>query len=68
VTQVVELDVRRREGVLRLKTLRMRIKAGVDALERGDFTEIADANLEEYLEGLAGVPRKFLHRGNAHRG
>jgi hypothetical protein len=36
----------------------MQIKAGVDALERGDFTEIADADLEEYLEGLAVAPGK----------
>jgi hypothetical protein len=30
----------------RLETLRLQIKAGVDALQRGEFTEIADADLE----------------------
>ncbi len=34
------LQQQRREDALRLKVLRMQIKAGVDALERGDFTEI----------------------------
>jgi hypothetical protein len=45
----------------------MQIKAGVDALERGDFSEIADADLDEYLEGLATASSQLLHRGNAHR-
>jgi antitoxin ParD1/3/4 len=58
VSQGVELAVRRREGVLKLKALRMQIRAGVDALERGDFSEIADADLDEYLEGLAAPPSK----------
>ena len=52
------LQQRRREGALRLKALRMQIKAGVDALERGDFSEIADADLDDYLEGLAAARRK----------
>jgi antitoxin ParD1/3/4 len=58
--------MRRREVALRLKALRMQIKAGVDALERGDFSEIVDADLDEYLEGLA-APSKLLHRRNAQR-
>ena len=36
----------------------MQIKGGVDALERGDFSEVADADLDEYLEGLAAAPSK----------
>ena len=47
------LQQRRREDTLKLKALRMQIKAGVDALERGEFTEIADADLDGYLERLA---------------
>ena len=46
------LQHRRKEDGLRLKALRAQIKVGTDALERGDFTEVADADLEGYLEGL----------------
>jgi antitoxin ParD1/3/4 len=46
------LQRQRRDDALKLKALRMRITAGVDALERGDFIEVADAALDEYLEGL----------------
>jgi hypothetical protein len=38
--------------------LRMQIKAGVDALERGAFTEIEDSDLDGYLEGLMAPPDK----------
>jgi antitoxin ParD1/3/4 len=47
------LQQRRREDALKLKALRMQIKAGVDALERGEFTEVDDVDLESYLESLA---------------
>jgi len=46
------LRQRRREDALKLKALRAQIEAGVDALNRGDFVEVADAELEGYLEGL----------------
>jgi antitoxin ParD1/3/4 len=52
------LQRQRRENTLKLKALRMQIKAGVDELERGDFGEVADADLDEYLEGLAAAPSK----------
>ena len=52
------LQRQRKEGALRLKALRMQIKAGIDALERGDFSEVADTDLDDYLEGLAAAPRK----------
>jgi antitoxin ParD1/3/4 len=48
------LQQRRQEDALKLKALRMQIKAGVDALERGDFIEIDGGELENYLDGLAG--------------
>jgi antitoxin ParD1/3/4 len=38
---------------LKLKALRAQIKAGVDALDRGDFVEIDDADLDSFLERLA---------------
>ena len=46
------LQQRRQEDSLRLKALRAQIKAGVDALDRGDFAEVEDADLEGYLERL----------------
>ena len=46
------LQQRRREDSLRLKALRAQIRAGTDALERGDFAEVEDADLEGYLERL----------------
>ena len=46
------LQQRRREDSLKLKALRTWIKAGVDALERGDSVEIEDADLEGYIERL----------------
>jgi antitoxin ParD1/3/4 len=47
------LQQRRREDALKLKALRMQIKAGVDALQRGEFVEIDESDLEGCLEGLA---------------
>jgi antitoxin ParD1/3/4 len=43
---------RRRQDALKLEALRMHIKAGVEALERGDFIEIDEVDLEDYLERL----------------
>ena len=42
----------RREDELKLEALRMQLKAGVDALEPGDFVEVDDADLEDHLERL----------------
>ena len=50
------LQQRRKEDRLKLKALRAQIKAGADALDRGDFTEVEDADLEQYLERLATTP------------
>jgi antitoxin ParD1/3/4 len=52
------LQQRRREDKLKLKALRAQIKAGVDALDRGDFVEVDGAELEGYLEGLTTPPDK----------
>ncbi len=52
------LRQRRREDALKLKSLRMQVKAGVDALERGEFTEVAPADLDHYLEGLTTISAK----------
>src|SRR5262249_10311057 len=49
------LQQRRREDTLRLKAVRVQIKRGVDALKRGEFTEVADADLDRYLETLTAT-------------
>jgi antitoxin ParD1/3/4 len=46
------LQRRRREDALKLKALRTQVKAGVDALDRGDFVDVDDAELDDFLEGL----------------
>ena len=46
------LQQRRKEDGLRLKALRAQIRVGVDALDRGDFAEVEDADLQGYLEQL----------------
>ena len=51
------LQQRRKEDSLRLKALRAQLKVGIDALDRGDFVEIDDADLERYLERLS-VPAR----------
>jgi antitoxin ParD1/3/4 len=50
------LQQRRKEDGLRLKALRAQIRVGVEALDRGDFAEIEDADLEGHLERLATTP------------
>jgi antitoxin ParD1/3/4 len=45
------LQQRRREDALKLKALRAQINAGIDALERGDFVELDDTDLDGWLEG-----------------
>jgi antitoxin ParD1/3/4 len=45
----------RREDSLKLKALRLQIKAGTDALERGEAVEVGEADIENYLDGLSGV-------------
>ena len=50
------LQQRRKEDRLRLKALRAQIRAGVDALDRGDYAEVEDVDLEGYLERLTTTP------------
>ncbi|WP_407157755.1 type II toxin-antitoxin system ParD family antitoxin [Bradyrhizobium sp. STM 3557] len=46
------LRQRRQEDALKLKALRLQITAGIDALERGDFVELDDSELDDYVQGL----------------
>lgn len=47
------LQQRRAEEALKLDRLRLSIKAGAAALDRGDYTEVEDEDLDAYLDGLA---------------
>jgi Arc/MetJ-type ribon-helix-helix transcriptional regulator len=55
------LQQRQREDGLKLKALRMQLKAGIDALELGDFVEIDEADLDGYLERLTAPPGNGAH-------
>ncbi len=52
------LQQKRKEDELTLRLLRAEVRAGCAALERGDFTEVAGADLEEYLDRIAAKPQK----------
>jgi antitoxin ParD1/3/4 len=52
------LQQRRAEDALKLKKLRLSVKAGVAALKRGDYTEIDDENLDAFLDNLAEPARR----------
>ena len=55
------LQQKRREDALKLRALRVQIKAGLEALDRGDFTDVADVDLDGYLEKLTARPGKGAH-------
>jgi len=42
------------------KTLRACLQAGIDSLERGDFIEFEDAELEGYLKRLMGIASRAV--------
>ena len=50
------LQQRRAQDALKLDRLRLSIKAGVAALDRGDYTEVEDTDLDAYLDDLAAPP------------
>jgi antitoxin ParD1/3/4 len=43
------LQQRRREDQLKLEALRAQLQAGIDALDRGDYVELDEAEVERYL-------------------
>jgi hypothetical protein len=43
---------RQRSQDLKIDNLRRNIAAGVAALERGEYTEVEDTDLDTYLDGL----------------
>jgi hypothetical protein len=48
---------KRRKAAQKLEALRARMKAGVDALERGDFIEVNEADLDHFLAGLSAIAK-----------
>ena len=52
------LKQRRAEEALKLDKLRLSIKAGVAALERGDYAEVEDEDLDAFLDDLAAPTRR----------
>ena len=52
---------RRAEEALKLDKLRIAIAQGIAELDRGDYTEVEDENLDAYLDEL-GAPRKPVTR------
>ncbi len=47
------LQQRWQQDELKLDLLRTQLKAGIAALDRGEFTEVADADLDAYLDDIA---------------
>jgi antitoxin ParD1/3/4 len=47
------LQQRRREDELKLAALRSLIRVGTDAVEKGNFVDLDEADLDEYLASLA---------------
>jgi antitoxin ParD1/3/4 len=52
------LQQRRAEDALKLERLRLAIQEGVAALARGDYTEVEDEDLDDYLDALATSDRR----------
>jgi antitoxin ParD1/3/4 len=52
------LQQRRAEDALTLDRLRLSIKQGIAALDRGEYTEVEDEDLDAYLDDLAGPVRR----------
>jgi antitoxin ParD1/3/4 len=52
------LQQRRAEEALKLDRLRLSIRQGIAALERGDYSEVADQDLDAALDDLAAPARR----------
>ena len=52
------LQQRRAEQALKLDKLRLAIKQGLAALDRGDYTEVEDKDLDAHLDSLAASDRR----------
>ena len=52
------LQQRRAEQTLKLERLQVAIQQGVAALDRGEFTEVEDKDLDAYLDDLSAPARR----------
>jgi antitoxin ParD1/3/4 len=52
------LQQRRAEDALKLERLRLAVQQGVDALDRGEYTEVGDDELDAFLDGLVASDRR----------
>ncbi|MFO1060897.1 MAG: type II toxin-antitoxin system ParD family antitoxin [Dongiaceae bacterium] len=55
---ILALQERRADEALRLEKLRLAVQQGVAAIERGDFTDLEDDELEAWLADLGGLPSR----------
>jgi antitoxin ParD1/3/4 len=59
------LQQRRQLDALKLEALRTALRQGVAALERGDFTDVQEGELDRFLSALS--PRRPRPRRNARK-
>ncbi len=52
------LQQRRQEDQLKLKALRAQLQAGIDSLDRGDYVELDEAEIERYFAPARARQRK----------
>jgi antitoxin ParD1/3/4 len=52
------LQQRRREDALKLKALGAAIQQGLDSVDRGDYDDVDESQLESYLDSLTVAVRK----------
>lgn len=52
---VRDLQRRHQQDVLKLQVLQTHVDAGIAALERGDYVEIEDADLDVYFDSLVSA-------------
>ena len=53
------LQMRLKTDDLKLEILRAQVKAGLDALERGAYTEVDDADLDAALDALVAPSAQY---------
>jgi antitoxin ParD1/3/4 len=52
------LQQRRAEDALKLERLRLAIKEGIDQIERGEYVDVDDEDLDAFLDSLTEPPRR----------
>ena len=52
------LQQRRAEDALKLEELRLLVKQGMDDIERGEYANVKDEDLDAFLDSLAEAPER----------